>query len=180
MRIAVGGFGAESNAFSAESPVSEVTEAAIGKEVISKNMGRKTVIGGFLDVSSEAKTEVVPTIRVFWGATGIIAKESYERFKSEMLEGIERAGRLDGILLDLHGAMVAEGAPDGEGILLKELREIVGYGVPIMAVLDIHGNITDLKVRMADALLGYKTNPHVDLYERGRKAARLLISTLKG
>jgi len=84
------------------------------------------------------------------------------------------------LLLDLHGAMVAEGAPDAEGFLLRELRDELGEAASIMAVLDIHGNITDLKVEKTDALLGYKTNPHVDLYERGRKAAQLLLAKMRG
>jgi microcystin degradation protein MlrC len=97
-----------------------------------------------------------------------------------MLSDITGQGRIDGVLLHLHGAMVAKGTSDGEGTLLKEIRENVGESVPIIAVLDMHGNITDLKVDAATALLGYRTNPHVDLYDRGRKAARLLLSTLKG
>ncbi len=180
MRVAIGGFGAESNAFSVESPVTRVEDILLGKEIIHKHLGRKTVIGGFLDVLAEENIEAVPTLRVWWGATGIIAKDVYEQFKSEMLRRIREAGRLDGLLLDLHGAMVAEGTPDAEGYLLKELRDEIDESTPIMAVLDIHGNITDLKVEKADALLGYKTNPHVDLYERGRKAARLLLAKLRG
>jgi len=180
VRIAIGGFGAESNAFSVESPVTKAETVLVGGELVSKNLGNKTVIGGFLDVLAEAKVEIIPTLRVWWGATGIIAKETYEQFKSEMLRRIREAGKLDGLLLDLHGAMVAEGTPDAEGSLLKELKEELGEAVPIMAVLDIHGNITDLKVENADALLGYRTNPHVDLYERGRKAAQLLLAELKG
>ena len=163
-----------------ESPVSAVREAVSGRELISKNEGKKTVIGGFLGVLSEEGADLIPTLSVSWGATGIIAKEVYERFKVKMLERIKRAGRLDGVLLALHGAMSSERAPDGEGSLLKDIREVVGEEIPIMAVLDMHGNISDLKVQMADALIGYRTNPHVDLYERGQKAARLLLSTLKG
>lgn len=180
MRIAIGGFGAESNAFSAESPIEKAEGSSFGQRLISRNEGKKTVIGGFLDTLREAGAEAVPILRVFWGATGIIGKKSYERFKAEMLKGIANAGKIDGVLLDLHGAMVAEGYPDGEGVLLKEIRELLGEGVPIGAVLDIHGNITDLKLRASNLLLGYRTNPHVDLYERGRKAARLLLSMLKG
>jgi len=81
----------------------------------------------------------VPTLSVSWGATGIIAKEVYEGFKVEMLERIIRAGRLDGVLLALHGAMSSESAPDGEGSLLKAIREIVGEEIPIVAVLDKAG-----------------------------------------
>ena len=180
MRIAIGGFGAESNAFSVESPVTETEDLIFGRDLISENLGKKTVIGGFLDVLTRAEVEVIPTLRVWWGATGIITKDTYEEFKSKMLKFIRKAGRIDGVLLDLHGAMVAEGILDAEGYLLKELREEVGESASIVAVLDIHGNITDLKVEAADALLGYKTNPHVDLYERGRKAAQLLLSKLRG
>ncbi|RLG66965.1 hypothetical protein DRN93_05345 [archaeon] len=180
LRVSIGGFGAESNSFSVESPVAATRDAAFDQEVILKNRGKRTVIGGFLEVLEEAEVEVVPTLRVFWGATGVIAKESYEHYKSELLKRVRDAGKLDGVLLDLHGAMVAEDAPDGEGTLLKELREIVGKETTIIAVLDLHGNITDLKVNMANALLGYKTNPHIDLYERGKDAAKLLIATLKG
>lgn len=180
MRIVIGGFGAESNSFDIESPVKNVREIAYGEDLIIKNLGKRTVIGGFLEVLGRVNAEVVPTLRVFWGATGIIAKESYESYKAELLKRIEEAGRLDGVLLDLHGAMVTEEAPDGEGVLLKEVRDVVGEDTLMMAVLDIHGNITDLKVEMADALLGYKTNPHIDLYERGKKVAELLIATLRG
>jgi len=180
MRVAIGGFGAESNAFSVESPVTKIKNVLLGEELISKNLGKKTVIGGFLDVLTEARVEAVPILRVWWGATGIIAREAYEQFKFEMLRRIREAGRLDGLLLDLHGAMVAEGAPDAEGFLLRELRDELGEAASIMAVLDIHGNITDLKVEKTDALLGYKTNPHVDLYERGRKAAQLLLAKMRG
>lgn len=180
MRVAIGRFGAESNSFNIESPISHVEEAISGQELISKNIGKRTVLGGFLDVIGNEGITVIPTLSVWWGATGVVSKESYEHFKAELLKCIEKAGELDGILLDLHGAMVAENAPDAEGTLLKEVRETVGENIPIVAVLDIHGNITDLKVEMADALLGYRTNPHIDLYERGKKAAQLMLSILKG
>jgi len=179
LRVAVGGFGAESNAFSVESPVSISKEPVSGRDLILVNEEKKTVIGGFLDVLKEAGADVLPTLRVFWGATGIVAKRDYEHFKTEIVETIRRAGKIDGILLDLHGAMLAEDVPDAEGVLLSEIRGAVGDRVPIMAVLDLHGNITDLKIQMADALLGYKTNPHVDLYERARKTAQLLLAVLR-
>jgi len=163
-----------------ESPVSISKKPVSGRNLVLKNEGKKTVIGGFLDVLKEAGADVLPTLRVFWGATGIVARRDYEHFKTEMVETIRKSGNVDGVLLGLHGAMLAEDVPDAEGVLLKEIREVVGDKVPVMAVLDLHGNITDLKVQMVDALLGYKTNPHVDLYERARKAAQLLLAVLKG
>ncbi|MEM1989296.1 MAG: M81 family metallopeptidase [Candidatus Bathyarchaeia archaeon] len=178
-RVAVGGFGAESNSFSVESPVREPKEKTFDRNLLLENFGKKTTIGGFLEVLAKAGLDIFPTSRIFWGPTGIISRESYEHYKSELIRRLENAGKVDGILLDLHGAMVVEGYLDGEGILLKEIREALGE-VPVVAVLDIHGNITDLKVNNASALIGYKTNPHVDLYERGKDAAKLLISIMKG
>ncbi|MEM2905805.1 MAG: M81 family metallopeptidase [Candidatus Bathyarchaeia archaeon] len=178
-RVAIGGFGAESNAFSVEKPGDESASVTSGEKLLSAHRGRKTVLGGFLEVLDEAGVETVPTIRVFWGATGVIRRVSYERFKAELVESLRSAGRLDGVLLDLHGAMLAEGYPDAEGVLLKEVREVAGVGAPILCVLDIHGNVTDLKVQEANVLFGYRTNPHVDLYERGVKAARTLLAMLR-
>jgi len=85
MRIAIGGFGAESNALSVESPVTETEDLVFGKGLISKNFGKKTVIGGFLDVLARAEVEIIPTLKVWWGATGIIARDTYEEFKAKSL-----------------------------------------------------------------------------------------------
>jgi microcystin degradation protein MlrC len=178
-RIAIGSFGAESNSFSAESPVNELVEVLLDQDLLLNNAGKKTVIGGFIDVLQKAQVELIPTIKAYWGTTGIIGKNSFEYYKSELCKRLAHSGKLDGVLLDMHGAMVAEDAPDAEGILLKEIREIVGDETPIICVLDLHGNITDLKLQSATAILGYRSNPHIDLYERGRKAAQLMLRILR-
>jgi microcystin degradation protein MlrC len=178
-RIAIGSFGAESNSFSAESPVNELVEVLFDQDLLLNNAGKKTVIGGFIDVLQKAQVELIPTIKAYWGTTGIIGKNSFEYYRSELCKRLAQSGKIDGVLLDMHGAMVAEDAPDAEGMLLKEIREIVGDEVPIICVLDLHGNITDLKSHSATAILGYRTNPHIDLYESGRKAAQLMLRILK-
>ncbi|MEM3478771.1 MAG: M81 family metallopeptidase, partial [Candidatus Bathyarchaeia archaeon] len=89
MRVAVGGFGAESNSFSVESPVGEPMEKSFDDGLLLENMGKKTVIGGFLEVLGKAEAKVFPTLRVFWGATGVISRESYEHYKSELIKRIE-------------------------------------------------------------------------------------------
>jgi len=179
-RVAVGGFGAESNVFSIERPGDDFAVIETGEQLLSSHRGKKTVIGGFLEALGKSDVEAVPTTKVWWGATGVITKDSYERSKDRMLSLIRSAGRLDGLLLDLHGAMMAENVPDAEGLLLKEIREIIGSRVPIVCVLDLHANMTDLKVQMTDAILGYRSNPHIDLYERGLKAGRLLTAMMRG
>jgi microcystin degradation protein MlrC len=178
LRVAIGGFGAESNSFSVEKPTKENAIVDWDKKVLANHRGKKTVIGGFIDALEEddVDVEVIPTLNVWWGATGVIVKKSYKYFIEEILSRLRNAGRLDGVLLNLHGAMVAEGFSDGEGVLLKEIRNAVGVKVPIICVMDLHANISDLKIQMADAIFGYRTNPHIDLYERALKAGRILLA----
>ncbi|MGQ9680341.1 MAG: M81 family metallopeptidase [Candidatus Bathyarchaeia archaeon] len=177
-RIAIGGFGAESNAFSIEKAGDESASIVSDESLIHQNRGRKTAIGGFIDVLEVEGASIIPTSKIFWGTTGIVRRESYEKLGSFLLEKIREADA-DGILLDMHGAMLSEDEPDGEGVLLKRIRDLVGEEIPILCVLDIHGNITDLKVQIADAIFGYKTNPHIDLYVRGKKAAETLMRILR-
>src|SRR5262249_43363366 len=98
--------------------------------------------------------------------------------KERMLRDLKAAGTVDGVLLDLHGAMVTEGHDDGEGDLISAVRQVVGPSVPIAVSLDFHGNITDTMVREADLLHGYKTYPHVDMGERGVEATERLLDVI--
>ena len=92
-----------------------------------------------------------------------------------MLDRIAEAGSIDGVLLDLHGAMVAEGIDDGEGHILSAVRELVGPQVPILAELDIHSNVSHRMIEMADVLIGRETYPEIDQAERARECADVLI-----
>src|SRR5260370_38069226 len=91
-----------------------------------------------------------------------------------MLADLQAAGRLDGVLLDLHGAMVPEGLDDGEGDIIAAVRQVVGPAVPIAVALDFHGNLGRDMIAHADLLHGYKTYPHVDMAQRGVEAAERL------
>jgi microcystin degradation protein MlrC len=87
---------------------------------------------------------------------------------------------VDGVLLALHGAMVAENVPEAEGVLLEEIRKQLGEKTPIIITLDLHGLISDKITDNCDAIYGYDTNPHIDMYERGVEAAELMVRTLRG
>jgi microcystin degradation protein MlrC len=97
-----------------------------------------------------------------------------------MLEDLKSGLPVDGIFLDLHGAMVTEHLDDGEGELLARIRKLVGPKVPIIAELDFHANISERMVAESDALIGYRTYPHVDMAEIGRRAARHLHALISG
>src|SRR5260370_24775032 len=94
-------------------------------------------------------------------------------------EDVKKLGPFDAIYLDLHGAMVAENTEDGEGELLRRIRGVVGNDLPIVASLDYHANLTPEMAKLATALVGYRTYPHIDMAVTGRRAVQLLDRLLK-
>jgi microcystin degradation protein MlrC len=113
-------------------------------------------------------------------SSGPVPRATFEAITGDLLARIAAAGPLDGVLLALHGSMVLDDDPDAEGALLTAVRKQVGPGVPVVATLDLHAYLTARMVEEADALVGYDTYPHVDLYETGVKAAKLLLRTVRG
>ena len=87
---------------------------------------------------------------------------------------------VESVLLSLHGAMVAEEHDDAEGELLSRVRAVVGPDVPVMATLDLHANVTLKMAKNADALISYRTYPHIDMADRGRQMAELLARQFSG
>ena len=131
-------------------------------------------MGGFIGAMADA--ELIP---VLWaGATPAahVTGDAFERIASEI---VGAADGMDAIYLDLHGAMVCEHLDDGEGELLDRLRRVVGPRIPIVASLDLHANVTEKMLARADALVAYRTYPHVDMAETGDRAAFLLRRLLQ-
>ena len=150
----------------------------VGQDVLSRNRGTNTVIGGFLAVAEERGWEPVPVIDAYACPGGPLDRDAYRTLKGLVLDGLRAAGPLDGVLLSLHGAMLAEGCDDPEGDLLTAVRALVG-DVPVAAVLDLHANVSDEMVAAASLLVAYKTYPHVDLADSGRKAAGFLAAWME-
>jgi microcystin degradation protein MlrC len=109
--------------------------------------------------------------------SGPVEKAAYETMVSPILEAVRRG--CDAAFLDLHGAMVAETTPDGEGTLLASIRAIAPE-LPIAVTCDLHANLTEAMVRNCTALIGYKTYPHVDMEVVGDRVGRILLRALKG
>src|SRR6266849_4609964 len=111
---------------------------------------------------------------------GILADADFKRVAGEFLASIRAAPPVDGVYFSLHGAMGAESEHDPEGYLLAEARKILGEAVPIVVSLDLHGILTDRMLQHADAIVAYHTYPHVDFFETGARAARLLLRIMEG
>jgi microcystin degradation protein MlrC len=109
-----------------------------------------------------------------------VTEEAFESIAADIVGPIRQAGKLDGVYLDLHGAMVTEHFDDGEGELLARVRAAVGPEVPVVASLDLHANVTAKMIANADAFVAYRTYPHIDMAETGERAAHLLLARLAG
>jgi microcystin degradation protein MlrC len=146
-----------------------------GEEMIPVLQNTATPIAGFLDSAREHDFELIPILAVWATPSGMVTEEALETLLAELLREIANAGRIDGILIGLHGAMVAEHQSDADGYILRSIREQVGKRVPIVATLDLHANISQTMVDNADLLIGFDTYPHVDQRERAREAGTAIV-----
>lgn len=179
MRVLVGQFAQESNSFidlPTEVATFEGKQCLHGEQVLTGLLGTRATVAGFLDGLEGAEgLDLVPTIAAWAPSGGPLSTACFE----QLLAPIEAAATpgFDGVLLALHGAMMTERHDDADGEILRRIRARVGPGVPIIATLDLHANVTEAMVEHADGLIGYDTYPHIDLYEVGERAARMLVTT---
>ena len=122
-------------------------------------------------------------LAAFATPAGDTTRATYEALRDEILADLERALPVDAVLLNLHGAMIADGYPDAEGDLLTHIRARIGADIPILAELDLHGHLTRTKMEAADAVVFYKEYPHVDAVARAHEVfdicERMLEAGLK-
>ncbi|TWI58194.1 M81 family metallopeptidase [Halalkalibacter nanhaiisediminis] len=183
MKILIGEIAHETNTFSSVKTTVESFKQwkwLHGEEIIEKHRRVRDYLGGMIDRSDEIGIEIVPTFAAFAMPSGMITRETYQRLIQELIEGIKSAESFDAICLALHGAGVAEGVDDLEGDILLAVREEIGYEIPLVVTLDLHGNITDQMVKEADVLLGVNYYPHIDTYERGKEAIDVARQILLG
>lgn len=138
-------------------------------------------VGGALSVfEAERGVEVVPTYSaLFTTAGGTLAVSAWERIAAEFLEEIKNAAPVDAVYFSLHGAMASEEVWDPEGYLLSETRKLLGEDIPIVISMDLHGILTKEMVETCDAVVNFHTYPHVDFYETGQRAARVLLQLVR-
>lgn len=180
-RVAIAGFLHESNSFA---PTPATFERFLeggghlplsrGAEILARCPGVNIGAAGAVDFGQAAGWELVPLLWTVAIPSAPVERETFETIIGELIARLEAAGPLDGVYLDLHGAMVCEHLDDGEGEILARVRAAVGPDVPVAATLDLHGNVTARMVEMADVLVAYRTYPHVDMAESGHRTAEQL------
>lgn len=178
-RVGVVGFWHETNTYStAATSIDQFAdfELLTGDALAGANAGVGSVIGGFLDAPD---LQLVPVFSAGAWPSGPIDEQTMAELFDRATTELSRTRGLDGVLINLHGAMVADGYPDTEVSALEVVREVVG-DVPVAGVLDLHANPSPELIRRADALISYDTYPHIDMRQRGAEAAGLLSTILSG
>jgi microcystin degradation protein MlrC len=186
-RIAIGGIQHETNTFSpvlasyADFVAPDAWPGLTrGSAMLDAVAGINLPAAGALQELRGLRHECVPLLWCSAQPSGFVTRDAYERISAALLEDLARelAGGIDGVYLDLHGAMAAEHCPDGDGTLLQRVRALVGERIPVVASLDYHANVSPLMASAASALVSYRTYPHVDMAECGARAARCLHDLL--
>lgn len=185
-RIAIGGFQHETNTFAPSKADYAAFEAGggwpgvqHGEAIFDAVGGANIPAAGAIQALRASGHSLVGTAWAAASPSAHVSRDAFERIVGEIVARLKAAGPVDGVYLDLHGAMVAEHHDDGEGETLRRVREAVGPRVPVVASLDLHANVTRAMVAHADAMVAYRTYPHVDMADTGARAARLLEQTLR-
>ena len=179
MRVVAARMNHETNTFS---PVPTPFSAfgpdgpTFGLAALDSARGTRTVLGAFLNACAQRSADVDVAVNAAANPSGAVDDDAYERFAGAIVESVRKG--CDAILLDLHGAMVTRSYDDGEGELLRRVRAIAPE-TPLAVTLDLHGNITQAMIDNADIIVGFKTYPHIDMYETGAHAARLLFDQVE-
>jgi len=179
-RIAVGGILTECNHLGGlpiDLAIYEASELFRDEEVLKLTT---SVVGGMLSALRQSGAETAPLIYASACSGGPITRECYAQLRGEWFDRLKRALPVDGVLLPLHGAALAEGLDDPEGDMIRAARDLVGPDVPVLVTLDLHAHVTQEMVQHADAMLAWETYPHCDQYSTGQRAVRLLLDMFAG
>lgn len=164
---------------SARTPAVAVTPEQIRRSF----RATRTVHGGYFAAAEELGFELEPLLWAFATPSGVVERAAYEELAATLLERLARRRReagCRGVLLDLHGAMVCEHLEDAEGDLLERTRAVLGADTPLVVTIDLHANVTARMAAHADAIIGFEEYPHVDSFERGVQAGRLIHAAAGG
>ncbi len=187
-RLLIAGFQHETNTFGATKATMADFEMADswpgllrGSDVLEGTKGSNLPLAGFVRAAQrDPEVELVPVVWCSAEPSAHVTDDAFEQITGMIMDGVRDAGALDGIYLDLHGAMVTESHQDGEGELLRRLRALVGPDLPVVISLDLHANLTRQMVDHASAITVFRTYPHLDMAETGGRAFEVLQSIISG
>ena len=183
MRVGIIGLLHESNTFIAEKTTLRHFEQDVlltGQAIKERFEPTAHELGGFFAGLAQESIDAVPVFAARALPYGPVTADTFQRLLEMMLSEVASVGQLDGVLAAPHGATVCESNRDADGCWLTQLREQTGESMPIIATLDAHANLSQTMVDATNALVAYRTNPHIDQFDRGVEAAQLMSKTLRG
>lgn len=148
--------------------------------ILGRYKGTRNEMGGYIEAAEKHGWQPLYVIAANATPSGKLTKETWETIRDKIVAAARNAGKLDAVCLSLHGAMVSETEDDAEGALLEALRSVIGPDVPMVATLDLHANATQRMAKNANALISFRTYPHIDGHERAVQAAALVQEVLAG
>ncbi|MDF2722247.1 MAG: hypothetical protein K0Q59_1922 [Paenibacillus sp.] len=182
MKIIIGGILQETNTFSeASSPISDFEHYyyQIGDELL-QGKGAYNQVEGFVKAASdETDVTLVPTLFTQAVSSGKVPRSTLDHLKHILQKQLDGIASCDGVLFALHGAWTAEDNDDADTEIIELLRQKVGPDIPIVITLDSHANVTRKMTELVDGIVGYRTFPHIDMFETGERAAKLLFRIVR-
>ena len=151
-----------------------------GQEADLNSRGSNTEIAGAISYLRSQSCEVIPIMRAWAMSGGILGDEDFRALLQPALEMIVALPALDGVILNLHGALITQTHDYADAEIVARVRALIGEEIPIAVTHDLHANVSSEIMEQADILIGYQTYPHIDQADTGAKAAKLLIDLLAG
>ena len=179
IRVGVAAFMQESNSFAPSLATLSDFEVRVGRDVVDFYHGTNSEVAGFLDSCETLGWKPIPLLAANAISGGPLARSCFEDICSNLITSIS-AQPLDGLLLALHGAMSVEGYPSGDAEIVRRVRKTLGARIPIVVSHDFHANVTPALLAQVNGLTGYRTYPHVDQQETGRRAGGMLARLIHG
>jgi microcystin degradation protein MlrC len=173
LRVAIGGIHIESSTFSPHLSSADDFEVTRGEALLARYDWLSPVRPWAVGV------EWIPLVHARALPGGAVDPATYEAWATELAEKLAAAGPIDGMLLDIHGAMSVVGRDDAEGDLVTAIRSVLGPEPFVSAAMDLHGNVSQVLFDACDLLTCYRTAPHVDVWETRERAARNLVEALR-
>lgn len=185
MRVAIAGISQETNSFSRVRCDLDFFRNGMyfaDRGEILKLAGSLTEVGGYLQAAEEDGAEVVPTFAAGCFSSGPVTEEAMDYMLGRIASGLREAGRVDAVLLAMHGGMISEAHDDATGYVIEVVRKTVGPGVPIGVALDLHANPYPSWLERSDVIISFHTFPHTerDLHQTAYDAGKLILRQLRG
>ena len=187
-RIGVGGIVHETNTFNPKKTNLADFDIGLGgangilrgEAILQELASSNNTIAGFIEGAKRHQLELYPTIMAGPQTIGTVTDRAFDTLADELTGRLKKAPKLDGILLFLHGTMVAESYPHADAEVVRRVRQAMGNQIPIVVVHDFHANVSEDIVRLTTVLITYKECPHLDAKDRGVQAARIMADIVSG